>query len=88
MTQSKIYLGNLDKKVTPELLKETFSQYGEVAEVALPMDVMTAQIKGYAFITFTQEDAAQKALEKDGTSLEGQAISVQIAIEKERGTKR
>ncbi len=79
MSNCKIHLSNLDKKVTPELLKEIFSQYGEVTEIALPMDVMTAQHKGFAYITFIEEAAAQQALAQDGASLEGQTISVQMA---------
>lgn len=92
MANNKIYLGNLSKSVTPDQLKsqliENFSQYGEINEVLLPVDSDNGQIKGYGFIGFSDEDSAQSALDQDGETTFGEAITVQIATEKKRGKKK
>ncbi len=82
MPNNKIYLNNLNKVVTDAQLKEHFAEYGEITEVQLLADRKSNQPKGYAFITFAQESAAEKALEQDGSSFLGKAITVQIATEK------
>ncbi|MCF6217398.1 MAG: RNA-binding protein [Gammaproteobacteria bacterium] len=87
MSKTKIYLGNLSQSVTQETLKQHFSEFGEIKEVLLPQDRKTKQIKGYAFIIFSQESSAEQALAQDGQSVFGQEIIVQIATEKSRVKK-
>ncbi len=82
MPNNKIYLGNLDKEVTDILLKAHFSEYGEITDINLPLDKKSKAPKGYAFITFSQKAAAEKALEQDGQPLLEQKITVQTATEK------
>jgi len=82
MSNNKIYLNNLDETVTDTLLKEHFAEYGEITEVNLPRDRKSQQTKGYAFITFAQENSATNALKQDGTTFLDKQISVQIATEK------
>ena len=84
MPNNKIYLGNLSKTVTDSLLKAHFAEYGEITEVHLPLDGKSKETKGYAFITFALESAAENALEQDGKEFLDQEISVQIATEKRR----
>ena len=88
MANAKVYLGNLSKSASEDKLNAHFSQYGEIAEVLLPLDRKSNEIKGYGFIIFAKEASAQKALEQDGQTIFGQAISVQIATEKTRGKKK
>ena len=84
MSNNKIYLCNLNQTVTETLLQDHFSRYGEITAVSLPLDPKNQTPKGYAFITFTEEDAAEKALEQDGRAFLNQDITVQIAVEKRR----
>ena len=86
MSNNKIYLCNLNKTVTENLLQDHFSGYGEITAISLPLDPKSQAPKGYAFITFDQEGAAEKALEQDGRSFLDQDITVQIATEKRRKT--
>lgn len=88
MANCKIYLGNLNKSVTQETLTEHFSQFGDIEEIHLPQDRKTCEVKGYAFITFKLEKAAEQALVEDGKELFGQLLTVQIAQEKTRSTKK
>ncbi len=82
MSNNKIYLNNLDKIVTSDLLKERFSEYGEITEVSLPMDKNSKELKGYAFISFAEEASAKKALAQDGQLFLEKEIIVQIATER------
>ncbi len=82
MPNNKIYLSNLDKEVTETLLNAHFSECGEITEINLPLDKKSKAHKGYAFITFSQQAAAEKALKQDGKLLLEQPITVQIATEK------
>ena len=84
MPNNKIYLSNLSKAVTDTLLKEHFAKYGEITEVQLPLEGKSQKPKGYAFITFAQESAAENALEQDGKPFLDLEITVQIATEKRR----
>ncbi len=85
MASHKIYLGNINKSVNQSKLKEHFSSCGEVSEVLLPMDKKTKEVKGYAFVSFTDEASVQEALKQDGTEVFGQEITVQVAVEKTSG---
>ncbi|NOY70995.1 MAG: RNA-binding protein [Gammaproteobacteria bacterium] len=82
MPSNKIYLCNLPPSVTEALLKEHFTEYGEITEVQLLVDRKTKAPKGYGFITFTAESSAEKALQQDGKSFLENEITVQMAIEK------
>jgi len=84
MPNNKIYLSNLSKAVTDALLKERFTEYGEITEVHLPLDGKSQEPKGYAFITFALETSAENALEQDGKPFLDLEITVQIATEKHR----
>ncbi len=83
MSNSKIYLNNLDKAVTDTLLKEHFSKYGEISQINLPLDKKSKQPKGYAFITFAEQSSAENALTQDGKTFLNNQIVVQMAIEKQ-----
>lgn len=92
MATNKIYLGNLSKSLTPAQAetqpKERFSRYGDINEVLLPVDGVSGVIKGYSFISFAEEASAQSALAEDGQTMFGDAVTVQIATEKNRGKKK
>lgn len=82
MSNNKIYLNNLDKAVTSDLLKEYFSEYGDITEISLPVDKASKAPKGYAFISFSEEASATKALDKNGQLFLENEITVQIATER------
>ena len=83
MSNTKIYLNNLDKSVTETLLKAHFSDCGEITAISLPLDKKSGQTKGYAFISFAQQDSAKNALQQDGKTFLDKQLTVQIAIEKQ-----
>jgi RNA recognition motif-containing protein len=81
MSQSKIYVGNLSYDTTPEGVQEHFAQYGAIAEAKLITDRDTGRSRGFAFITYSEQQDAQSALAADGESLDGKALRVNMAKE-------
>jgi len=84
MQQNKLYVGNFPFSVDEAQLRELFSAYGEISELALITDRDTGRSKGFAFITFASQQAAEKALELDGKDLGGRKLRVNIAQEREK----
>jgi cold-inducible RNA-binding protein len=84
--QNQLFVGNLAFSTTKEELEAAFSNYGTVVEVKIPIDRDTGRVRGFAFVTFETQQAAEKALALDGTDLNGRAIRVNVAQEKKTGT--
>jgi cold-inducible RNA-binding protein len=82
MQQNKLYVGNLPYTIEDSQLRDLFSPYGEIDELALIMDRDTGRPKGFAFITFATQQAAEKALAENGKDVGGRAMRVNIAEEK------
>ena len=85
MSQSKIYVGNLSYDTKDADLEEFFSKYGQLAEIKLIQDIQTGRSKGFAFLTFENQQDAEASLEANGTELQGRKIRVNIAEDKRRG---
>jgi len=66
MQQNKLYVGNFPYSVDEAQLRSLFSPYGEIGELSMIMDRETGRPKGFAFITFASQQAAEKALEQNG----------------------
>jgi RNA recognition motif-containing protein len=76
----RIYVGNLAKSTTQEEIKALFAQEGEVTAVDLVKDRDTGLSKGFAFVTMTTQENADKAIAKyNGYSLAGNALKVNVA---------
>ena len=86
MSQNKLYVGNFPYSVSEDQLREIFSQYGEISDFALIMDRETGRPKGFGFITFATQEAAEKALEQNGKDLDGRPLKVNMAIDKPRNS--
>jgi len=83
MQQNKLYVGNFPYSVDESQLREMFSSFGQIEEIALIKDKETGRSKGFAFITFATQKAAETALSLNGKEIEGRAIKVNMAQEKE-----
>ncbi len=84
MQQNKLYVGNLPYSVDESELEALFSTYGDVEEIKLIRDRQTGRSKGFAFVTFETQHAAETALEQNGKEVGGRALKVNIA--KDRGS--
>lgn len=83
MRQNKLYVGNIPFSVDEAQLRTLFSAYGDIAELSIIMDRDTGRPKGFAFITFVSQQAAEKALEQNGRDLGGRPLKVNMAMERD-----
>ena len=80
----KLYIGNLPWSVDDAKLKELFSEYGEVTEAVIIKDKFSGRSKGFAFVTFTDDEAGKKAMsEMNGKEIDGREIKVNEAMARE-----
>jgi RNA recognition motif-containing protein len=84
MEQNKLYVGNFPYSVDETQLRGIFSQYGEISDLKLITDRDTGRPKGFGFITFATQAAAEKALEQNGKDLGGRPLKVNVATDKPR----
>jgi len=59
----KLYVGNLPYETTSDQLKEQFSEAGAVEEAVVIADKFSGRSKGFGFVTFTNDEEADKAVE-------------------------
>ena len=84
MDKNKLFVGSLPWSINSDSLKELFAEFGEITEAVVISDRNTGRSKGFGFITFANEEDAEKALSMNGKEVEGRAIVVNKAQPKER----
>ena len=81
---SKLFVGNLSFNTTENDLQDAFAAHGTVSEVNLMMDRSTGRSRGFAFVTMSTPEEAQKAIDAmNGKSVDGRALTVNIARPRE-----
>lgn len=81
---TKLFVGNLDFNVTGNELQDAFAAFGAVVEANLVMDRTTGRPRGFAFITMSSPDDAQKAIDgMNGKDLGGRTLNVNVARPRE-----
>ena len=79
----RIMVRNLPYSCTHEDLEKKFGEYGNLVEVHLPIEKLTKQSKGYAFVMYMiPEDAVKAYTELDGSIFQGRIIEIVAAKEK------
>jgi RNA recognition motif-containing protein len=58
--ENKCFIGRVNEAIKAADLREFFSQFGEIVEVSYPK-----KFKGYAFVTFSDVDVAQRVIGQD-----------------------
>ena len=81
---TKLFVGNLSFNTTENDLQDAFAAHGTVVEANLMLDRMSGRPRGFAFVTMGTPEEAQKAIEAmNGASLDGRALTVNIARPRE-----
>jgi RNA recognition motif-containing protein len=76
----KLYVGNLPWSIDDNALKELFVSYGDVEEAVLIKDKFSGRSKGFGFVTFKDDAAAEKAIaEMHEKEVEGRPLTVSEA---------
>jgi len=81
----KLFVGSLSWDTNDEGLRTAFSAHGEISEAVVITDRDTGRSRGFGFVTFDDDEAADKAVAAlNGTELDGRTIRVDVAQAKQR----
>jgi RNA recognition motif-containing protein len=80
----KIYVGNLSWGVTDASLRAAFEPFGEVHSATVVNDRETGRSRGFGFVEMDAADAERAIRELDGRDLDGRAMRVNEAQQKQR----
>ena len=81
---NKLFVGSLPLETTENDLKAAFAAHGTVTEANLIMDRMTNRSRGFAFVTMSTDEEAQKAIQAlNGKDMGGRALAVSVAKPRE-----
>merc|ERR1719474_1426934 len=79
-SQSTLYVGGLESKVTSETLHAAFLPFGEIISISIPVDHSTKEHRGFGFVEFEDIDDAQHAIDNmDGAELFGRSLRVNLS---------
>ena len=85
----KIYVGNLDYKVTEFSVRRLFEPYGHIEDIAMATDKETGKPRGFAIVMMRDHDEAQVAISGvKGRKLMGRALVVNEAIKKKPSERK
>ena len=89
MNESRLFVGNLSYQTMENDLQEYFSQAGVVSSVNLMLDKFTGKSRGFAFIEYSSQDEANKAVEMfHNKEFQGRQLTVNIARPREERPQR
>ncbi len=78
--QNKLYVGNFPFSWKEDDLEQVFSEYkNNIVDIKIIYDQFSGRSKGFAFITFDDEAAATRALEKADTKAGDRTLVVSHA---------
>jgi len=84
---NKLFVGNLSFNTTENDLQDMFAAHGTVLETNLMMDRETGRPRGFGFITMSGPEEAEAAIQAlNGKSIDGRALTVNIAKPREERT--
>ena len=83
---SKIYVGNLPFSADEASVRALLAQHGTVDSVSLISDRDTGRPRGFGFVEMTKSDAARAIQNLNGHELDGRALKVNEAQEKQRSS--
>jgi cold-inducible RNA-binding protein len=82
-----IYVSNLSFHTTDEDLNSMFGKFGQVTSAKVIMDKVSGRSRGFGFVEMSSEEEGKEAmLALNNKEIEGRAISVSVAREREERT--
>jgi RNA recognition motif-containing protein len=83
---TKLYVGNLPFTATDDTVRALFSKHGTVEKVSLITDRDTGRPRGFGFVEMSNADASRAMQALNGVDLDGRALKVNEAQERERSS--
>ena len=82
----KLFVGGLAWATDDQGLRSAFEQYGEVTDAKVITDRDTGRSRGFGFVTFAEDGAADTAIEQmNGAQLDGRTLNVDGARDRRGG---
>jgi RNA recognition motif-containing protein len=86
---SKLYVGNLSYDTTEDGLRAKFAEAGTVVSVDVIKDRDSGRMKGFAFVTMSNQEEAENAIKMfNGKTLDNRELKVNIARPREERPQR
>ncbi|RCV35103.1 hypothetical protein SEVIR_7G224600v4 [Setaria viridis] len=77
---TRLYVHGLSFRTTEESLRNAFEKFGDLTEVNLVMDRAAKRPRGFAFVSYADEEQTKTAIEgMHGKFLDGRVIFVEVA---------
>jgi len=84
-----IYVGNLERGVTEDELKQAFEKFGEVSSVKIIKDMYSGESKGFGFVEMPNNAQALDAMKGlSGTDLNGRTLKLSEARPRQSHDRR
>lgn len=84
ITIKKLFVGSLPWAVDNQKLHDLFAEFGQVSQASVVMDKMTGRSRGFGFVEFEDDSAADAAIAKmNNADVDGRNIVVNEARPKE-----
>ena len=84
-----MYVSNMSFHFTEEDLRQLFEKFGTVSSAKIILDRDSGRSRGFGFVEMQSSEEANQAMSKlNGKEIEGRALSVSIAREKESRPKK
>ncbi len=81
---NRLFVGNLSFDTTETDLQGAFAAHGTVTEASLMLDRQSGRPRGFAFVTMSTPEEAQKAIAAlNGAQLGGRVLTVNVARPRE-----
>src|SRR5271154_7240827 len=86
---TKLFIGNLSFKLTEPELEKLFSAAGTVVSVAIPVDRVSGNKRGFAFVEMSTQAEAEAAVKQfNGQTVDGRQIAVNPSQPRDAGAPR
>jgi len=81
---NKLFVGNLAWTTTEGAIEEAAAAFGTVTDCTLMLDRATGRSRGFAFVTMSSEEEANRVIEAlNGKEVDGRKLQVNVARPKE-----
>jgi RNA recognition motif-containing protein len=79
----RLFVGSLNWETTEDGLRQVFSKFGTITDMAIVTDRTTGRSRGFGFVTFEDRKDGAQAVEKlHGYELDGHRIVVNVATKR------
>jgi RNA recognition motif-containing protein len=82
--ETRLYIGNMSQEMTEQELRTMFSEAGNVESVDVVMDRKNGRSRGFAFVTMTSQEEAERAIDLfNEKEVNGRVLRVNITLPRE-----